>query len=59
MTVLGATQAQASRMLFAMNLVLMLGYLALGWAAPRLVHAGWSTHRMVGTGIVPWRWCKA
>lgn len=51
MTVLGATQAQASRMLFAMNLVLMLGYLALGWAAPRLVHAGWSTHRMVGTGI--------
>jgi predicted MFS family arabinose efflux permease len=51
MTVLGATAPQASRMLFAMNLVLMLGYLALGWAAPRLVRAGWSTHRMIGTGI--------
>ena len=51
MTVFGATQADASRMLFAMNLVLMLGYLALGWAAPRLVRAGWSTHRLIGTGI--------
>jgi len=51
MTVFGATQAEASRMLFAMNLVLMLGYLALGWAAPRLVQAGWSTHRLIGTGM--------
>jgi sugar phosphate permease len=51
MTVLDATQVDASRMLFAMNLVLMLGYLVLGWAAPRLVNAGWSTHRIIGTGI--------
>jgi predicted MFS family arabinose efflux permease len=69
-TVLGASQAEASRILFAMNLVLMLGYLALGWAAPRLVAAGWSTHRLVGLGIAgmalsqaamlltsaPWSW---
>lgn len=50
MTVFGATQDAASRMLFAMNLVLMFGYLALGWAAPRLVHAGWSTHRLIAIG---------
>jgi sugar phosphate permease len=50
-TVLGATQNQASRILFAMNLVLMLAYLALGWAAPRLVKAGWSTHRLIAIGI--------
>jgi predicted MFS family arabinose efflux permease len=50
-TVLGATPDQASSMLFAMNLVLMLGYLALGWAAPRLVTAGWSTHRIIALGI--------
>lgn len=51
MTVFGASQADTSGMLFAMNLVLMLGYLTLGWAAPRLVRAGWSTHRLIGTGI--------
>jgi len=50
-TVLGATQHQASRILFAMNLVLMLAYLALGWAAPRLVKAGWSTHRLIAIGM--------
>jgi len=51
MTVLGATQQQASRMLFMMNLVLLLGFLALGWAAPRLVKAGWSTLRLIGLGM--------
>jgi predicted MFS family arabinose efflux permease len=50
MTVLGASEDQASGMLFAMNLILMLAYLALGWAAPRLVSAGWNIERLITIG---------
>ncbi|SHH30446.1 nitrate/nitrite transporter [Massilia sp. CF038] len=49
-TVLGASEDQASGMLFAMNLILMLAYLALGWAAPRLVRAGWDMNRLIIIG---------
>jgi sugar phosphate permease len=51
MTVLGMTQQQTGNILFIFNLVLMLSYLALGWAAPRLLARGWNTHRLIGTGI--------
>ena len=51
MTVLGMTQQQTGNILFVFNLVLMLSYLALGWAAPRLLARGWNTHRLIGTGI--------
>jgi MFS family permease len=51
MTVLGKTQQQTGAILFAFNFVLMLSYLALGWAAPRLVARGWGTHRLIGAGI--------
>lgn len=50
-TVLGKTEQQASTILFAMNLVLMCAYLALGWAAPRLAARGVDTHRLIGIGI--------
>lgn len=51
MTVLGKTQQQTGNILFVFNLVLLLSYLALGWAAPRLVARGWNTHRLIGIGI--------
>lgn len=51
MTVLGMTQQQTGNILFVFNLVLMLSYLALGWAAPRLLARGWNTHRLIGFGI--------
>jgi predicted MFS family arabinose efflux permease len=51
MTVLGKTQQQSANILFLFNLVLLLSYLALGWAAPRLVARGWNTHRLIGIGI--------
>ena len=50
-TVLGKTPAQAGQILFALNLVLMLGFLALGWALPRLLARGWNVHRMIGIGM--------
>lgn len=50
-TVLGKTAQQTGNILFVFNLVLMLSYLALGWAAPRLVARGWNTHRLIGIGI--------
>jgi predicted MFS family arabinose efflux permease len=51
MTVLGKTQQQTANILFIFNLVLLLSYLALGWAAPRLAARGWNTHRLIGIGI--------
>jgi MFS family permease len=36
-TVLGMSETQASQILFAFNLCLMLAYLGLGWLAPRYV----------------------
>jgi sugar phosphate permease len=50
-TVLGKTTQQTGRILFFFNLALLLSYLALGWAAPRLVARGWNTHRIIGIGI--------
>lgn len=50
-TVLGKSTQQTGQILFAFNLVLLLSYLALGWAAPRLVARGWNTHRIIGVGI--------
>ena len=51
MTVLGKTQEQTGNILFAFNFVLLLSYLALGWAAPRLAARGWNSHRLIGVGI--------
>nr|WP_308610489.1 MFS transporter [Massilia frigida] len=50
-TVLGKSAQQTGQILFAFNFVLLLSYLALGWAAPRLVARGWNTHRIIGIGI--------
>lgn len=50
-TVLGKSQQQASEILFMLNLVLMTAYLALGWAAPRLVARGVDAHRLIAFGI--------
>jgi sugar phosphate permease len=49
--VLGKSTAQTGEILFVFNFVLMLGYLALGWAAPRLVARGWNAHAIVGGGV--------
>ncbi|RJG20337.1 MFS transporter [Massilia cavernae] len=51
MTMLGKTQQQTGEILFMLNLVLMLSYLALGWVAPRLRTRGINTHRVIGVGI--------
>lgn len=50
-TVLGKTPQQASEILFMLNLVLMIAYLALGWAAPRMVGRGVDVHRLIAFGI--------
>ncbi|MES2299549.1 MAG: MFS transporter [Pseudomonadota bacterium] len=49
--VLGKTPAQAAAILFAINLVLMLGYLAQGWSAPRLAARGWRIERIIAIGL--------
>lgn len=49
-TVLGKTEQQTGEILFALNFVLMLSYLALGWAGPRLVARGMNAHRLIGIG---------
>lgn len=51
-TVLGKSQQQASEILFMLNLALMGAYLALGWAAPRLMARGVDPHRLIAFGIV-------
>ena len=51
MTVLGKSQQQTSEILFMLNLVLMMAYLALGWAAPRLVARGVDAHRLIAFGL--------
>lgn len=50
-TVLGKSQQQASEILFMLNLALMGAYLALGWAAPRLMARGVDPHRLIALGI--------
>jgi hypothetical protein len=51
MTVLGKSQKQTSEILFMLNLVLMVAYLALGWAAPRLMRGGANAHGVIGVGV--------
>lgn len=51
MTVQGKTQADTGQLLFLVNFVLLLAYLAQGWAAPRLLARGWNMHRLIGAGI--------
>lgn len=51
MTVLGKSQKETSEILFMLNLVLMAAYLALGWAAPRLMRGGANAHGVIGLGI--------
>lgn len=46
-TVLGMGADEVARVLFVFNLVLMLGYLSLGFAVPRLLRRGWTTLRIV------------
>lgn len=41
--VLGMSPAQSAQALLVLNVVLMLAYLLLGWAMPRLAARGWST----------------
>ncbi len=50
-TVLGKTPQQAGEILFALNFVLLLSYLAMGWSAPRLARHGWNAHRLIGFGL--------
>ncbi len=45
--VLGMGKAQAAQALFIFNLVLLFGYLGLGWLLPRLAKTGWSTLRII------------
>ena len=68
--VLGLSAQQSAQALLVFNLVLMLAYLVLGWAASRLSARGWSTLRVVAIGSVlmvaaqigialvqgPWAW---
>ena len=51
-TVLGKSQRDTGEILFVFNFVLMLAYLALGWAAPRLLARGWNVHKVIGAGLV-------
>ena len=51
-TVLGKSQQETSEILFMLNLVLMMAYLALGWAAPRLMARGVDPHRLIAAGII-------
>ena len=45
--VLGMSKAQAAQVLFVFNLVLLIGYVGLGWLLPRLAQTGWSTLRII------------
>ena len=55
MTVLAMNQQQTSEILFIFNLCLLLGYLALGWWAPRYMshdgHSGVPVARVVTIGL--------
>ena len=45
--VLGMSKPQAAQALFVFNLVLLVGYLGLGWLLPRMADRGWSTLRII------------
>jgi sugar phosphate permease len=54
-SVLGMSKAESAQALFMLNFVLLLGYLALGWWAPRYVaapgKAGWPVPKVVSIGL--------
>jgi len=68
--VLGMSAAEAASLLFVFNLVLLVGYLVLGWTLPHLTRRGWTTLRLVTIAVVlilamqasialvdaPWAW---
>jgi hypothetical protein len=45
--VLGMSKPLAAQALFVFNLVLLVGYLGLGWLLPRMSARGWSTLRII------------
>ena len=50
--VLGLSPAQSAQALLVLNVVLMLAYLSLGWAMPRLAARGWSTLSVTVVGAL-------
>lgn len=52
--VLGMSPGSAAQALLAFNIVMMFGFLGVGWALPRLAAAGWEVPRLivVATAIV-------
>jgi predicted MFS family arabinose efflux permease len=68
--VLQMSPQEAAERLFVFNFVAMLGFLALGWAAPRFQERGWTTERVITVASVlvlsiqlaiafahgPWAW---
>lgn len=52
--VLGMSPGGAAQALLAFNIVMMFGFLGVGWALPRLAAAGWEVPRLVvvSTAIV-------
>ena len=50
-SVLGMDASSTARVLFLFNLVLTMGYLALGWSLPKLLRRGWTTPRLVAAGV--------
>lgn len=49
--VLAMDAASSARALFLFNLVLTIGYLALGWSLPKLLRRGWTTPGLVAAGV--------
>src|SRR5690606_4130877 len=45
--VLGMSPGGAAQALLAFNIVMMFGFLGVGWALPRLAAAGWEVPRLV------------
>lgn len=45
--VLGMSPGAAAQALLAFNIVMMLGFLGVGWALPRLAAAGWEVPRLL------------
>src|SRR5690606_3565028 len=45
--VLGMSPGSAAQALLAFNIVMMFGFLGVGWALPRLAAAGWEVPRLI------------
>ena len=50
--VLGMSPSAAAEALFVFNLLLMFGFLGLGWLAPRIERAGWTMPRQAGVASI-------